>query len=416
LKTKAVRLYGTNDLRLEEFELPQVQEDELLLRIVSDSLCASTYKAVIQGSTHKRVPDNLNERPVVIGHEMCGNIIEVGDNLKGIWKEGQKVVVQPDLKLPGKPWSIGYSYPNIGGCMTYAIVPKEVLDRECLIPYNGDGYFKGSLAEPLACVLRGYKGMYHIDHDLNFVPGIKKNSRLAILGGAGPMGLGAIDYALNYENASLIVVTDLNAKRLKKAEMAFPVETAKKKGTQLVYQNVSGIDDQAAFFKEKFGRFDDVFIMVPSSELANIGEHILDKDGCLNMFAGPVSHELVGETNLYRVHYDSIHILGTAGSTTEDMKDALEFAGRKVINPAVMVSHILGLDSAAGAIQAMNKNDGLKKICYPSIWLPLTAIEDFEGLGKQNSMFRVLDQIVKEHEGLWCTEAEEYLLEHAPAI
>lgn len=416
MKTKAVRLYGANDLRLEEFELPKLQEDELMLKIASDSLCASSYKAVIQGNKHKRVPDDIAENPVVIGHEMCGDIVAVGEKLKGIWEQGQKVVVQPDLKLTGKSWSIGYSYPYIGGCMTYAILPKEALSRDCLIPYNGDGYFKGSLAEPLGCVLRGYKGMYHIDHDLNYIPGVKERSRLAILGGAGPMGLGAIDYAMNCEHASLIVVTDLNADRLAKAEKAFPIEEAAKKGTRLIYQNVSGIDDQVAFFKSQIGEFDDVFIMVPSVELAETGVRILAKDGCLNMFAGPVDHELNGRINFYRVHYDSIHILGTAGSTTDDMKLALLLTEKKDINPAAMVSHILGLDSAADAIYAMKKNDGLKKICYPGIRLSLTAIEDFEMLGKHNPMFRELDRIVKEHGGLWCSEAEKCLMENAPAI
>lgn len=57
MKTKAVRIYGENDLRLEEFELPEMQEDEILLKVVSDSICMSTYKAAIQGAKHKRVPD-----------------------------------------------------------------------------------------------------------------------------------------------------------------------------------------------------------------------------------------------------------------------------------------------------------------------------------------------------------------------
>ena len=54
MKTKAIRLYGENDLRLEEFELPTITADEVLIRVVSDTLCTSTYKAVRQGSAHKR--------------------------------------------------------------------------------------------------------------------------------------------------------------------------------------------------------------------------------------------------------------------------------------------------------------------------------------------------------------------------
>lgn len=78
MKTKAVRIYGKNDLRLEEFELPPMQENEILARVISDSLCMSTYKAARLGSDHKRVPDDIDIHPTIIGHEFSGIIIDVG--------------------------------------------------------------------------------------------------------------------------------------------------------------------------------------------------------------------------------------------------------------------------------------------------------------------------------------------------
>ena len=60
MKTKAVRLYGKEDLRLEEFDLPEMKEDEILAHIISDSVCMSTYKAMEQGSDHKRVPKDID--------------------------------------------------------------------------------------------------------------------------------------------------------------------------------------------------------------------------------------------------------------------------------------------------------------------------------------------------------------------
>ena len=75
MKTKAVRLYGKNDLRLEEFELPAIKEDEILAHVISDSICMSSYKASIQGADHKRVPNDVSENPVIIGHEFCGEIV-----------------------------------------------------------------------------------------------------------------------------------------------------------------------------------------------------------------------------------------------------------------------------------------------------------------------------------------------------
>ena len=99
MNTKAVRLYGENDLRLEEFSLPEINENEVLLRVVSDSLCTSTYKAVKQGTKHKRVPPDIAEKPIIIGHEMSGEIVAVGEKIKDKYRVGQNIVIQPALKL-----------------------------------------------------------------------------------------------------------------------------------------------------------------------------------------------------------------------------------------------------------------------------------------------------------------------------
>ena len=163
MKTKAIRLHGANDIRLEEFDLPEITEEEVLIRVVSDSVCASTYKAIKQGTAHKRVPNDIDENPVIIGHEMCGEIIQVGDKLTDTWQVGQKIVVQPALKLPSG-YDPGYSYPYIGGNTQYAVVPKVVLERGCLLPYEGESFFEGSLVESLGCCIRGFKGFYHTDY------------------------------------------------------------------------------------------------------------------------------------------------------------------------------------------------------------------------------------------------------------
>ncbi|MEG2857267.1 MAG: alcohol dehydrogenase catalytic domain-containing protein, partial [Clostridia bacterium] len=95
MKTKAVRLYGKNDLRLNEFELPEIRDDEILAEIVTDSICMSSYKAAVQGGEHKRVPENIAEKPIIIGHEFCGVIREVGKKWNNKFKAGQRFSIQP---------------------------------------------------------------------------------------------------------------------------------------------------------------------------------------------------------------------------------------------------------------------------------------------------------------------------------
>lgn len=78
MKTKALRLYGKNDLRLESFTLPEINDDEILATVVTDSICLSSWKEANLGAEHKKVPDNVAENPIIIGHEFCGDILQVG--------------------------------------------------------------------------------------------------------------------------------------------------------------------------------------------------------------------------------------------------------------------------------------------------------------------------------------------------
>ena len=417
MKTKAVRLHGEMDIRLEEFDLPPVGEGEVLIKVVSDSVCASTYKAVKQGSNHKRVPNDIEENPIIIGHELCGEIVEVGENLTNTWKVGQRIVIQPALKLDSG-YDPGYSYKYVGGSATYCVVPSIVMERGCLIPYEGDNFFGGSLVESLGCVLRGYKGFYHTDYS-NYVrtDGAKKGGRLAILGGAGPMGIGAVALAYGYAGVAEVVVTDLSQERLDYAAAKCSVEEAAKHGCKLTYVNTSEMADPVSYLKEiSGGGFDDVFVMVPVPALFTMAEEICREDGCVNFFAGPAVHNMQGSINLYRIHYDGIHVVGTAGSIPEDTVDTIHLIEQDKLNVGALVSHILGLRAVPEAILDMEVPNGAKKVCYTGIDIPLIAVDDLENKGKDNELYRELAIIVKRNGGLWCTEAEKYLLENGPKL
>lgn len=415
--TKAVRLYGANDLRIEKFELPEIGANEVLIKVVSDSLCASTYKAVIQGTAHKRVPEDIAQNPVIIGHEMCGTVVKAGADVADKWKAGQNIVIQPALKLDNGH-DPGYSYQYIGGNSIYAVVPEIVLERDCLVAYNGAGFYKGSLVEAIGCVLRAFKGMYHTDYSTyTRTDGAKRGGRLAILGGAGPMGLAAVELAVNYAGCKQVVVTDLDKDRLSYAAKMYSPESAAKKGVDLRYVNTSGLEDAAAYLKEiSGGGFDDAFVMVPVPALITQAEAILGEDGCLNFFAGPPVHELQGSLNLYRVHYDGIHLLGTAGSIPEDTEDVIKLIEDGVIDPSGMVSHIMGMDCVPDSIFAMKTPSGAKKVCYNELNIPCIEIAKLRDYGKTDKMYEKLAQIVDENGGRWCEAAEKYLLEHAPRV
>lgn len=421
MKTKAVRIYGENDLRLEEFELPEMQEDEILLKVVSDSICMSTYKAAIQGAKHKRVPNDVAENPTIVGHEFCGEIVKVGSKWANDFKEGQRVSIQPALNDPEDIYAApGYSFRYIGGDATYVIVPNKVMELGCLLNYTGDAFFYGSLSEPMACIAGGLHTSWHNvpGHHYAHKMDIVQNGKMAILAGAGPMGLGAIDYAIHRDvHPSLLVVTDVDDARLARAASIYTPEDAKKFGVELHYVNTA-CDDPVGVLRGLTGGkgFDDVFVFAPVKPVVEQGGAILGHDGCLNFFAGPTKTEFSAEFNFYNVHYDTTHIAGDSGSNIDDVVEVISMMGSGKVNPASMITHVGGLDSVVETTLNLPNIKGGKKLIYTHISMPLTAIADFEKLGETDPMFKKLAEIVTENNGLWCYDAEKYLLENAKSI
>ncbi len=423
MKTKAVRLYGKMDLRLEEFELPAIKDDEILACVISDSICMSSYKASSQGADHKRVPDDVAENPVIIGHEFCGKIVEVGAKWADQFKPGDKFVIQPAINYKGSLASPGYSYQYIGGDATYVIIPHEVMELGCLLPYDGDAYFYGSLTEPMSCIVGGFHANYHTTpgsyvHKME----CKERGNMAILAGAGPMGLGCADYAIHGGNPPrLLIITDIDDARLARAAQLTTVEDAAAHGVKLVYVNTNGIENPVEYLRGLTDGegYDDVFVYAPVKPVVEMGDALLARDGCLNFFAGPTNPEFSAMFNFYNVHYGATHIVGTSGGNTDDMKESIKLMTEGKINPAGMITHIGGLDSVAETTLNLPHIKGGKKLVYTHIDLPMTAIEDFAKAAEENKgtelgeLFADLDVLCKEAGGLWCAKAEERILKLA---
>lgn len=409
MKTKAVRLYGKKDLRLEEFELPQIKDDEILASVVTDSICMSTWKLANQGGNHKKAPDNLEEKPVIIGHEFCGEIIEVGKKWSDKFKNGERYVVQANLQLSDRPDCPGYSYSFVGGDATYIVIPNDVMQQDCLIAYKGETYFEGSLIEPLSCVIGAFNANYHLkagtyEHKM----GIKEGGNLLIVGGTGPMGLLAIDYALHGPiKPKKIVVTDMNTEKLDRAKNFYGSQN----GVEVEYVNVSEVTDQKEVLSKTVNGkgFDDIFVMVPNSKVINEVSDILAPDGCLNFFAGPQDKEFLATVNFYNIHYLYTHYVGTSGGNTEDMRKAVELIENKKVNVATIITHILGLNAAAKTTLEQPEIGGGKKLVYTHKKFDLKKIDEINDDEK-------LLSILKNNDFVWNKEAEDYILNNYEEI
>ena len=415
LQTKAVRIYGVKDLRLEEFELPVMGEDEIQARIITDSLCMSTYKVANQGARHKKLPDNLAENPVIMGHEFCGVIEAVGKKWQHLYKPGDKFVAQPNLGR-ADTFSLGYSFPYVGGEATKVIFMNEAMEKGCLLPYRGESFFEGALVEPLSCVIAGFKANFHLRdrNEYDHTMGIREGGAMVILGGTGPMGSLAVDYAIHGEKKpSVLVVTGRTQEKLERSKALYPPKEAEKYGVSLHYVCTPGESDFVEELKSLTPGnqgFDDIFLMVAQESMVTAAEALLAPDGCLNFFAGPSNPEFSAKFNFYNVHYSGTHVVGTSGGNTDDMKECLAMMGQGKLDPAILVTHIGGLDVARETTLNLPKVPGGKKLIYNHIDLPLTAIDDFAEKGKDDPLFAELDKLCKANNGLWNPEAERYLL------
>jgi threonine dehydrogenase-like Zn-dependent dehydrogenase len=420
VRTKAVRLYGKKDLRLEEFDLPAMKDDEIIAHVISDSICMSSHKAALQGPDHKRVPDDIGINPTIIGHEFAGVILEVGKKWNHKFHPGQKFSIQPAMSRMGTLDAPGYSFRYIGGDATIIIIPSIIMEADCLLPYSGKAFFPASLSEPMSCIIGAFHACYHVQpgtyhHNM----GIKEGGNMAILAGGGPMGLGAIDYALHCgRKPGLLIITDIDDIRLARASSLFTPEKAKKEGIKIVYVNTGKMNDPAKHLRELTDGtgYDDVFIFAPVKQVVEQADSILSAEGCLNFFAGPVNPEFKAELNFYNVHYAFTHIVGTSGGNTDDMRESLKLMSEGKINPAVMITHVGGLDSVIETTLNLPDIPGGKKLIYTNISMPLVAITKFEELGKKNPLYEGLNKIVAKNDYIWSFEAEEYLLRNAPHI
>ncbi len=440
MKAKAWRLYGAKDARLEDIELEGAGEDGVVVEIVTNTICLSDYKAMSLGTGHKRVPRDIASRPILFGHEVSGIVREVGPKWASRFSAGDRVSIQPSFNIPGHELeTMGYAWHTIGGETTHVYLPSIIMEMGCLLPYGGDAFFKASLAEPISCIVSAFRTNYHNkfgSHTLE--TGIVDGGTMLLLAGCGAMGLGCIDIACHSpeKRPRRLVVTDIDDVRLARAARMFGLSYADGRadgvlnGVDLHFLNTRGVPDQVAALKaynlvddaradnptSTGGGYDDIFLFAAVPALITMCSDLLGFGGCLNFFAGPTDQHLMASFNFYNVHYMMHHVVANSGGDVKDMADSVDWISRGLLHPEVMITHVGGLDSAAQATLDLHTVPGGKRLVYTHVAMPMTAIDDFAKLGRDNPFFAELDRLCSANGGLWSKEAEAFLLANAPKI
>ena len=279
----------------EPFAIPEPNDDQLLVRIDTVSICFSDVKILKQGGSHPKLYNrNLAVDPTRLGHEVALTIIKVGKNLAGQYQPGQRLAVQPDIYQKGMSTAYGYTIP--GGLVQYHCIGREVLETDagaCLLPVDDDmGYAESSLLEPWGCVVAAYTQRRRLDP--------KAGGTLWIIGQPGDTT--EFTFSKGLDAPATIVLTDVPVS-VKKLVSATTAKVIEKNGL-----SVSDYESLSRELTEK--GFDDIVMLNPTSaEIVGQVARFIARRGTLNI-VGTQPLDGLTSVDLGRLHYDYIAFVG----------------------------------------------------------------------------------------------------------
>ena len=345
---RVARFHAPGDIRVEDAPEPQVGRGEVKIRVRNCSTCGTDVKIFRFGHHHIRPPR-------VMGHEVAGEVVDVGAGVEG-WSDGDRVQVIaaiPDGTCPDcrRGWrtvcpnqeSIGYHYD--GGFAEYMIVPAKVLAVNGLnrIP-DGLSFAEASVAEPFACVLNGQELAHVGDGDD------------VVVIGSGPIGCLHVRLA-RARRASRVTLVELNRARLDQAAAIVSPDVA------ICSAETDAVDEIA---KLTDGRGVDVVITAAAAGQAQ--EQALAmaaRRGRISFFGGlPKDNPYIrADSNL--VHYRELTIVGANGSSPAHNAAALRLIVEGSVPVADLITHRLPLDEVLTAIDIVSKGEAIKVTVEP---------------------------------------------------
>lgn len=333
--------YNNNDIRLEEMPRPRIGPEELLVKVVASGICGSD---VMEWYRIKRAP-------LVLGHEIAGDIVEVGAEVKN-YKVGQRVFVSHHVPCGEcKYCRSGHEstcdmlrttnfYP--GGFAEFVRVPKPNVEKGLYVLPRELSYEDGAFIEPLACVVRGFKAM-------RFQPG-----RSVLVLGSGIAGLLNIKLAKAL-GASRVMATDISQYRM---------EAAKRMGADAVFD---GRADVPRLVKEANGGIgaDHVVVCVGSPAVIEQAFASVDRGGTVLLFAPPMPGTKI-PVPFGDMWKDEITITTTYAGAPQDIKEAIEYLKTRQVVVKDMVTHRFGLaDTGKGFALVAKADQSIKVIIEP---------------------------------------------------
>ncbi len=345
---KVARFHAPGDIRIEDAPEPVAGPGEVKIRVRNCSTCGTDAKIYKFGHHHIRPPR-------VMGHEIAGEIVEVGDGLTG-WGVGDRVQViaaipcgvceecrRGRMTVCPNQESMGYHYD--GGFAEYMVVPAKVLSVQGLnrIP-DGVGFAEASVAEPLACVLNGQE-----------LARVGEGDDVVIIG-SGPIGCLHVRLA-RARGAARVFLADINAERLAMAaDLVNPDESLRAGDGDLVDQ----------VLKLTGGRGPDVVITAAAAGAAQEQAiQMAARQGRISFFGGLPKDAPIIQCDSNLVHYRELTIVGANGSSPRHNAQALRLIAEGAVPVADLITHRLPLDQVLDGIGIVTRGEAIKVTVEP---------------------------------------------------
>jgi len=341
--------YGPHDLRLEERPAPAIGSADALLKVVSTGICGTDLR-IFHGAHRKYAPGIIR----IPGHEVVGEIAEIGPEVKG-YSVGQRVFVAPNF-------GCGYCVQCISGnnnrCLDYGglgvtvdgtfaeylHIPAAAIRQGNLIPIAEDADpAAAAMIEPFACVLRGQEAVKVQVGDV------------VLIIGAGPIGVMHIMLA-RLRGASRVIVSELIEMRRVQA-----LQAGANRVVNPVEEDLAGV-----VFDESGGTGADVVIVAAPAPAAQVQAlQLAAIGGRINFFGGLPKDRPIIEADANAIHYKELWVTGTTGCSTGDCRRAAAIVNAGQVNLAHLVSGRFPLRAVLEAFAAAEQRTSLKIVIEP---------------------------------------------------
>jgi len=346
---KALQYYAPGDLRLVDIPRPQCHPNTMIVKILACAICGTDLKIWKVGNPRITPPN-------VIGHELAGEIVEIGAAVKG-FRIGERITLattiacgecylcrEDHINLCPNAKPISYDYP--GAFAEYMEVPASAIRNGNAVKLPADvDEDAAALAEPLSCVINSQR-----------ICDVKTGDSILVVG-AGPLGCLHIECAKAFGATTVVVCAHSENRRALAKQLGV---------TAAVDRSKRGYQDELMRITENRG-FDTVIVTVPVAEVQEESLNYAKKGGGVNLFASLPKGCSMLKIDSRLIHYNELRLTGASDSSPRDVREAVDLIAQGKINSNIIITHRFPLDRIFDGLRLMENREGLKIIIKP--WL-----------------------------------------------